>query len=367
MLPSDPPSAQTDQSFQTGIQPMPRNLIVGLSGTRLTGPERDVLAQVQPAGVILFRRNVSTPDQVQSLCSDIRQAIGDDRLILVDEEGGRVQRLRPPVARRLPAAAVYGQIYRTNPDKARQAAKLIGRLTAQDLRTLGINTNCAPVADLRVPGAHDIVGDRSYGETIPGVVDLARAVAEGLMSGGVLPVVKHIPGHGRALCDSHHALPIVDAERSELAATDFETFKQLRSLPSAMTAHVVYADVDPEQAATVSKTVINDVVRRQIGFDGLLMTDDLSMKALQGTLQSRTEKALAAGCDLVLHCNGKLQEMEAVAAACTELDGRAAERFQAAVAVTTVVEEFDLAAAEACLTEIMSARAHTKDGLDPTA
>ncbi|MEO1282452.1 MAG: beta-N-acetylhexosaminidase [Pseudomonadota bacterium] len=349
---------------------MPRSLIVGLAGTSLRSSEQRFLTATQPAGVILFRRNIETRAQVKRLTEDVRSAIGADCLILVDEEGGRVQRLRPPAGRLLPAAARHGETYQDNPGLACDVAKLIARLTAHDLREIGINTNCAPVADLRFPGAHDIVGDRAYGNEIDAVVTLAGAVASGLSAGGVLPVLKHIPGHGRARCDSHHALPVVDAPHEALSKTDFAPFNALNAWPAAMTAHVVYSAIDSHAPATISATIICDVVRGEIGFDGLLMTDDLSMKALRGTLPERAASALSAGCDIALHCNGKLHEMEAVAEVCGPMSGVSVARFKTAFGTTKKIAGFDQNAAMECLAKVLAGTHVTSEQLsrlDPTA
>lgn len=334
----------------------PRRLIVGLSGPALLPAERAFLLSAEPAGVILFARNCVSRDQIKRLTNDVRAARAGPCLVLVDEEGGRVQRLRPPVGRTLPPASAFLAAHDGNIDRASSAARRVARLTAQDLRALGIDTNCAPVADLRLPGMHAIVGDRAYGQTAHEVAALAAAVAAGFMAGAVLPVVKHIPGHGRARCDSHFALPVVDTALDELARTDFAAFTPLSHLPAAMTAHVVYTALDREAPATVSLPVIGDVIRRQIGFGGLLMTDDLSMKALSGTLPERAAAALSAGCDIALHCNGNLEEMEAVAAVCPHLEANALSRFERAVAVTAAAPTlFDEAGALAECAAALSA------------
>ncbi len=352
----------------------PRRLIVGLAGPHLTPSERHLLRAIDPAGVILFARNCRAPEQIRALTAEIRDTLGAERLVLVDEEGGRVQRLRPPVGRALPPAAAYRMAH-PGQDLARActAARLVARLTAQDLRALGIDTNCAPVADLRLPGMHDIVGDRAYAATPAEVAALAAAVAEGFMAGAVLPVVKHIPGHGRACCDSHLALPVVATPQADLACTDFAAFAALAGLPAAMTAHVVYTGIDADAPATVSKCVIEDIVRRAIGFGGLLMTDDLSMKALTGTLAERATGALAAGCDLALHCNGNPEEMEAVSAVCPPLEGASLARYERALAVTAArPEPFDEARARAECEAVLAAAAAgdapiDSPGDDPTA
>jgi len=313
-------------------------LIVGLDGLTLMPEEAAFLGRVRPAGLIVFARNVASHDQLAALISDAITAIGTaDALVLVDQEGGRVSRLRPPDWRELPAAARYAEIYERDPQAACAAASAIARLTAHDLRRVGINTNCVPCADLLFDGADAIIGDRAFGHDVEQVVALAGAVADGHREGGVLPVLKHVPGHGRAGVDSHLALPVVDTGLAELENTDFGVFRALARSPAilaAMTAHVVYSAIDPTQPATTSRPVLDRIVRGAIGFDGMLMSDDLSMQALSGGLAERAEAALAAGCDIALHCNGDMREMIAVAEAAPSLEGTALERFQACLAVT---------------------------------
>jgi beta-N-acetylhexosaminidase len=330
-------------------------LIVGVAGTELSRDEAQFLEEARPAGFILFARNLQDHAQIRKLIADVKAAVGDeDLLVLIDQEGGRVQRLRPPLGRALPPAAVYGQLYERDRGAAVAAALEVTRLLAADLTSLGINTDCAPVLDLPVEGAHDIIGDRAYGRTIEQVVTLAGAVAEGFMAGGVLPVIKHIPGHGRATADSHLALPVVTEPLDELMATDFAPFKALNRIPAAMTAHVVFADIDPDSPASTSPIVIRDIIRREIGFDGLLMSDDLTMKALTGPMRSRAEAVIAAGSDLALHCNGDLKEMVAAADGAGVLEGKARERFDAAVNITKGTKPFDSAAAEAQLAKVLA-------------
>lgn len=243
-----------------------------------------------------------------------------------------MQRLAPPLWPDFPPAATFGAVYARHPARAAEAARLGARLIASELIRLGITIDCLPVADLRLPEGHGIIGDRAYGSDIDTVVMLARAAAEGLIAGGVLPVMKHIPGHGRANADSHETLPVVTSSFQELAASDFEPFHRLKDLPIAMTAHVVYAAIDPKLAATVSRKIVQEIIREKIGFEGLLLTDDISMKALTGGLRERAEMALAAGCDVILHCNGNLDEMIELAAACPALAGDAARRAKTALA-----------------------------------
>jgi beta-N-acetylhexosaminidase len=334
---------------------MPNAIITGLAGPDLLPAERAFLAATSPAGIILFARNCQSHDQIRRLVGDSRDAIGSDHvLVLIDQEGGRVQRLRPPLGRALPAAAGYGALYATDTEDACRAAFLASRQTAADLRALGINTNCAPVLDVPVPGSHNVIGNRAYGAVTVQVAALGAAVADGLMAGGVLPVMKHIPGHGRGTADSHHALPVVDTPRDVLEATDFAPFRALAHLPAGMTAHVRYSAIDAEHPATTSPVVIAEVIRGTIGFDGLLMSDDVSMKALSGSVRDSTVAALAAGCDLVLHCNGVMAEMEAVAASSPRLEGRALARLEAALAVLQRSEPFEQQVAEAAISRVLS-------------
>jgi beta-N-acetylhexosaminidase len=329
-------------------------LITGLSGPTLTDEERRFYREVQPAGLILFRRNVAAAEQLKRLVAEVREAVGRaDFLVLIDQEGGRVQRLKPPVARNLPAAAAYAGLFASDAERAKRAAFAVARLTAEELQTFGITMNCAPVVDLPVEGAHEIISDRAYGREAGQVVVLAEAVAQGLMAGGVAPVIKHIPGHGRATADSHFALPVITTSREELSATDFAPFKALAHLPAAMTAHVVYSAIDAEYPASTSEIVTRDVIRGEIGFDGLLMSDDLSMKALRGPMRARAEAVIAAGSDLALHCNGDLAEMRAAAAGVPKLMARAADRFAVASACAARNEAYDKAEALQLLASLM--------------
>jgi beta-N-acetylhexosaminidase len=273
--------------------------------------------------------------------------------VLIDQEGGRVQRLGPPHWPRHPAGRAYADLYLRAPSRAVEAARLGARLIAADLEPLGISVNCLPIADIPVPGADPVIGDRAYGHRVDQVAAIAAAVAEGLGEGGLLPVLKHIPGHGRAAVDSHMRLPEVAADRAELEATDFAAFRHLKGLPLGMTAHVVFTAIDPVAPATISATMVHDVIRDWIGFDGALMTDDLSMGALGGALAERARASLAAGCDLLLHCNGKLEEMEAVAGEAPQLSGDALRRTDAALATRRSPRSVDLASARARLSELL--------------
>lgn len=333
---------------------MTNAFIIGVSGETLTADEAAFVRSARPAGLILFARNCVGHDQIRRLVGDVRAAADSDAfLVLIDQEGGRVQRLRPPLGRALPAADAYAQCYAGDPDGTKEVAFLAARLLADDLKSLGINTDCAPVLDLPVAGAHDVIGDRAYGREPAQVAALARAVADGFMAGGVLPVIKHIPGHGRATKDSHHELPVVTEPHAVLSETDFAPFKALSDMPAAMTAHVVFTAIDDAHPASTSRRVTQDIIRGEIGFDGLLMSDDLSMKALSGRFAERTRAVLEAGSDVVLHCNGVLSEMEQIAAEVPALAGDALRRFHAAFAVCGRNEPYDSARAEAQLAAVL--------------
>ena len=323
--------------------------ITALAGPELMPAEAAVLRAARPCGVILFARNVRDADQVRRLTDAARDCVGDDILVLIDQEGGRVRRLKPPHWRELPSAAAYGRLYADNPADACLTARLAARLTAAELRAVGINTNCAPVLDVPVAGSHDIIGDRAYGADPRQVCDLGLAVAEGYMAGGVLPVVKHIPGHGRATKDSHLDLPVVTASRTDLENTDFTAFRRLAHLPAAMTAHVVFEAIDPDLPASTSPRVTAEIIRGAIGFDGLLMSDDLGMKALSGGIGERAQAVIAAGSDVALVCSGDLADSEAVAAVVPKLESVARDRFERARAVFRQQQPFDVAQAEAGL------------------
>lgn len=331
-----------------------RAFITGVSGTALTDDERAFLRDQRPWGFILFKRNIDTPDQVIRLIDEMRSAVGQPEApVLIDQEGGRVQRLQPPQWPAYPPGAVFSALYEIDRDAGLEAARLSSRLIAADLADLGITVDCLPLADVPVPGADSVIGNRAYGTTPDKVAAIARAVTDGLAQGGVLPVLKHIPGHGRATADSHFQLPTVDTPVAELAKTDFAAFAPLADLPMAMTAHVVFSALDPAQPATTSATIIEQVIRGTIGFRGLLMSDDVSMNALQGSIAERTRASLAAGCDVVLHCNGKLDEMRQVAGETPMLAGEALARADRALASRRAPQPFDRGAARAELDRLI--------------
>jgi beta-N-acetylhexosaminidase len=336
-----------------------RACILGCSGPRVTAEERAFFAEAKPWGFILFKRNVETAQQTRELCDALREVVDDeDALVFIDQEGGRVQRARPPLAANRAPAARFGDLYRIDPQAALEAVRLNHRLMAAELRALGVDADCAPCLDLLHPQTHAIIGDRAFGPEAGMVAALGRAAVDGLVDGGCAPVIKHMPGHGRATADSHLQLPVVETPLEVLEATDFEPFRALADTPMAMTAHVVFSEVDPDNAVTVSRHAIETVIRGAIGFDGLLMTDDLSMKALGGDLAERTRRSIDAGCDVVLHGAGAIvgdglqvlmHELTAVAGASPRLAGKAAERAEAARESARTCRPFDAAAAEARL------------------
>jgi beta-N-acetylhexosaminidase len=329
----------------------PLAAIFGLSGTALTEAERAFFRDADPVGFILFQRNCDNPDQVRGLVADLRQSVGRvDAPVLIDQEGGRVARLKPPHWPDYPAPAKIAALGGLH---AREAAWFGARLIADDLAMLGITVDCAPVVDLPVPGADPIIGDRAWGATPAAVAELGGAVCDGLMAGGVLPVIKHIPGHGRGNVDSHKGLPVVTTDRASLDSSDFAPFRALAAMPWAMTAHILYTAIDPEQPATLSPPVI-EVIRTSIGFDGVLVSDDLSMQALGGSLPERARRALAAGCDLVLHCNGDMIEMSSIAAAVGSMTAAAKRRADGAESRRHAPGAFDRFAAERRFAALLS-------------
>jgi beta-N-acetylhexosaminidase len=344
-------------------RPVTHAAILGCAGTVLGADERAFFAEARPWGFILFRRNVESPEQVRRLTADLRDAVGWDAPILVDQEGGRVQRLGPPHWRKYPPGEAY--LKATNDlTTARELARLSGRLMAYDLKAVGVNIDCAPVLDVPTPGAHDIIGDRAYAKDPSAVAQLGRAVAEGLLAGGVLPVIKHMPGHGRAFADSHKELPTVQAELDALDAWDFAPFKALSDMPIGMTAHIVFPAIDAKRPATQSKAAIR-LIRERLGFSGLLLSDDLCMNALSGDLTERARKSLKAGCDLVIHWTGDRAEMEQVMAGVGKLKGGAARRAEAALSrIVHTPEPLDVREAEARFDALLAGRLTAAKGPD---
>lgn len=330
--------------------------IAGIAGPTLSADERAFLRDARPWGFILFKRNIQDKAQVTALTAELRGTTGEnDAPVLIDQEGGRVQRLGPPHWPVYPPGAAYGALYAADRTNGLAAARLGARLIAADLIALGITVDCLPLADVPVFGADAVIGNRAYGTDPETVAALGRAIADGLAEGGVLPVLKHIPGHGRANADSHLALPVVDAMPDELDRTDFAAFRPLADLPMAMTAHVVFSALDATKPATTSATIISHVIRSRIGFHGLLMSDDLSMNALAGSLRERAAAAIEAGCDMLLHCNGNLAEMTEVATEAPLLTGEAANRASRALASRRVPQPLDETDARVRFAQMMGA------------
>jgi beta-N-acetylhexosaminidase len=303
--------------------------IFGCAGTTLSADERAFFRDADPLGFILFARNIDSPDQARRLTEDLRSCVARaEAPVLIDQEGGRVARLRPPHWRRAPPARVLGDLYARDAEAGLEATQLNSRLLAADVTSIGCDVDCLPLLDIGFPETHAVIGDRAYAGQAEPVAALGRAAAEGLMAEGVMPVIKHMPGHGRATVDSHESLPRVSASRDTLERTDFLPFKFLADLPWGMTAHVLYEAIDPAAALTISAGGVKDVVRGHIGFDGLLLSDDLSMQALGGSLGARAARALAAGCDIALHCNGRMDEMVQVAEHSGPMTGQAVRRFE---------------------------------------
>jgi beta-N-acetylhexosaminidase len=329
---------------------MPKAFICGCAGVALSWEERAFLREIDPWGLIVFRRNVEDRDRLRYLIGSFRECVGRaDAPVLVDQEGGRVQRMAPPRWRAYPAAGVIEA--GLDPSEAETAARLVARLIAYDLSEVGITVDCAPVLDVAEPETHAVIGARAFSHRPDRVAAMGRAFAEGLLEGGVVPVVKHMPGHGRAQADSHHELPVVDATRKELER-DFLPLAKLRDLPMAMSAHVVFPALDPLRPATASRIVIQEIMRGAIGFDGLIMSDDVSMKALRGPFDERAQAIFDAGLDIVLHCNGELNEARAVASVAPELSGESLRRAKAAIAARVVAQPLDLEEADAKLASI---------------
>ena len=304
-------------------------VILTCSGLELTKDECDVFREIDPFGFILFANNIENAEQVKELTDSLRSCIKREGApILIDQEGGRVTRLNQPEWRKVPPAKAFGSLVQEkNLDIAKRASWINGRLIANDLFQLGINVNCAPVLDLTISGAHDVIGDRSFGGSPDVVVPLARAFARGLIAGGVLPMIKHVPGHGRAMADSHKELPRIDLPREELEKTDFMPFKGLSDMPMAMTAHILFPQLDPEQPATTSSLIISEIVRGYIGFKGLIISDDVTMSALSGSYRARASATRSAGCDVVLHCSSDITQMKEIAEGSGQMSSESIARF----------------------------------------
>ena len=318
---------------------MPRAFICGCAGLALSAEEKGFLRASDPWGLILFKRNVAGRDQLRDLTESFRDCVGRAGApVLVDQEGGRVQRMGPPHWRAYPAPSALET--KLAPAGAESAAGLIARLIAHDLREAGITVDCAPVIDVVEPESHAFIATRAVSARPERVIAMGRSIAEGLLAGGVAPVIKHMPGHGRARADSHFELPAVDAPREALKR-DFAPFAALKDMPMAMSAHVVFSAIDPDRSATTSRKVVEEIMRGEIGFDGLIMSDDISMKALGGSCDERAKAIIAAGLDVVLHCNGELDEARAAASAAPELSGESLRRDEAALAAIRPPQPFD--------------------------
>ena len=332
----------------------PAAIVFGCAGESLTPDEVAFFSQIRPAGFILFNYNVSTPEQIRALVESMRGCVaGYLPMVLIDQEGGKVARLGPPHWAKRPPAKVFADLAAADPDGAHEAARINARLMAHDLTALGIDVNCAPVVDVPVRGAHGVIGDRAHGDTPQLVASLGRAVCEGLMAGGIAPMIKHMPGHGRARADSHKELPRVDTARAVLHDTDFHPFAALNDMPCAMTAHVMFTDIDAEFPATTSTRIIDDVIRGEIGFDGLLFSDDLGMEALSGALPERASGVLAAGCDIALECWGDLVKMRAVAPGVTPLSDSTLARYDRMRDTVGAPDDADIPALEARLAALI--------------
>jgi beta-N-acetylhexosaminidase len=319
---------------------MPKAFICGCAGLVLDEEERAFLRREDPWGLILFKRNVADRDQMRALTRSFRECVGRaDAPVLIDQEGGRVQRMAAPHWRAYPAAAAIEA--GLGPSRAEAAARLVARLIAFDLAEVGITVDCAPVLDVAEPETHAAIGSRAFSSRPERVAAMGRAVAEGLLAGGVAPVVKHMPGHGRARADSHHELPVVNAAHDDLKR-DFAPFVALNDLPMAMSAHVLYTALDERHPATASSIVVEKVMRGEVGFDGLILSDDVSMKALAGPYEERAAAIIDAGLDIVLHCNGELDQARAVASATPELAGPSLRRAKAALACIAAPQPFDV-------------------------
>lgn len=323
--------------------------IFGCQGQELSATEASFFREADPFGFILFDRNLDNAEQIQRLCEDLRDAVGRDAPILIDQEGGRVQRLRPPLATQWLPPLEDVERFGAN---APRAMYLRYRIIAEELMALGIDANCAPMVDIACSQTHEFLKNRCYGSDLQTVVKVGQAVAGGLLDGGVLPVLKHIPGHGRAVADSHHDLPIVDTNGEILKQNDFAAFTALNDIPMGMTAHITYSAFD-DRPATLSPKMMG-LIRDEIGFDGLLMTDDISMKALTGSLAELSRLSIDAGCDVVLHCNGTMGEMEDVASAAGQMGERAAARADAALACRRTPDPVDISHLQAQLEALLN-------------
>ncbi len=329
-------------SYDSPMTNAPKAMILGCAGARLSDEEKAFFRAEQPWGFILFGRNVESMEQMRALTGELRAAVGRDAPVLIDQEGGTVRRLRPPLVRDYPAASVIGRLYAGSPSEAKEAAYACGRLIAADLLSVGIDVDCAPVLDMPPEPDSGFIANRAFGSEPEQVRVLAQAMADGLKAGGVLPVIKHMPGHGRGLADSHIGLPVVKEPLSLLAERDFRPFRELTGILMAMTCHVLFEAIDAENPASTSAKVVEQVMRGSIGFDGLIISDDISMNALAGDIGERARAVAAAGIDIILHCNGRMDEMRAVADAAPALSGAALIRSERVMAARPSADDADL-------------------------
>lgn len=335
MLDLDPKEEADEKAVADAPGERPLPVVFGCAGTSLNSAERRLFSKANPFGFILFQRNCESPDQVKWLVKELRYTVGrEDAPILIDQEGGRVARLQPPHWPSHPPARIFGSMYERDPEWGTEAVRLYARLVADELWKLGITINCAPVLDLYIEGASNAIGDRAISEQPAVVAALARAWAEVFLANGILPVIKHIPGHGRLNVDPHLVLPVIEASLAELETGDFVPFELLKDLPIAMNSHGLFTSIDPDAPASLSSTMHSEIIRGTIGFDGLLLSDDIAMKALQGKPGDIARKALGAGADIVLHCNGKLGEMEEIAAALEPINDESWSRWEYAKTMT---------------------------------
>ncbi len=338
---------------------MPSAIVFDTEGARLSAEEKAFFKDADPWGFIVFARHCSSAEELSAHCNELREAVGRDAPILIDQEGGRVARMKPPTFPGHPAPGVFGELYRLDPKKAVEASRLNGWLLGWLVSACGVNVNCIPMLDVPQPDADPtVIGDRAYAKHPDVIVELARAAADGLKAGGALPVIKHLPGHGRALCDSHHELPRVDARKEDLNAVDFAPFRSMRDVKMGMTAHVVYEAYDGERPGTLSPVIVGDVIRNEIGFDGLLFTDDLKMKALGGPMDARVADSLAAGCDIALACNFDMAQKVEAMKGVRSLEGESAKRAAAALA-SSPAEDGDVEAGYGKLAELLKPVAPT--------
>lgn len=332
-----------------------KSFISGCKGLTLTTDEKAFFADERPWGFILFGRNIGEANQISDLVASLRDSIGNPNApVLIDQEGGRVQRIRPPIVSAYPNGAAIGAVYAADAEKGLRAAWLMSRLHAFDLTRFGISIDCLPVLDVLTEGTSEAIGNRAYGRDPLAVAALGAAAAQGLKAGGMLPVMKHMPGHGRAVVDSHHKLPVVEASFEELAVSDFVPFTAMKDEVMGMSAHIVFTAIDPDRPATTSPVVVEQVIRGHMGFDGLLMSDDVSMNALAGDMTQRARNIMDAGLDLVLHCHGIMDEMIAVARVVPELSGDRLRRAERAMAAFTPADDADEMALRAEFAEIFA-------------